>query len=724
MNIRKNNHPISMMAIWFAGPRILLLAFAMLCLASDLQASDPPHDSFNSIECVSCHTLHSAPGGTLTTVAGNSNLCQSCHVSGGSATNKAMDEADQAQPGLALPAGMSASGTSHRWDAGVTGRLNSITGNTSTGTIKSEGAYTGSNIQTYMITITRAGDVGVAEFEWNRVLKESGSGSPDGGAVAGGLVALGNGLELSFENGASSPSFNLGDGWNLFVTADVALPTNTELFKRLENGATRCSTCHDQHSQELTPFDPLAPAYAGTGTGDGRHFQRLDNDIDQMCSDCHAARHVSSALMGSHPVGVGIPSSGDFVNPSSLPLDASGNIACLTCHEVHYSGTANGLLLRINDYPTLCSECHVPAGAAASHFGASSALLWPGGQYGSSFPAITDTSQTGSCANCHYPHGWPDSVDPTVDNPSLANDFEEQQCLTCHDGSPANTDLLTEFQKASSHPLALGAALHDVVETGVVNSPGRHVECVDCHNPHEATTSTGAPGPSTSPRTADGPLAGVQGIDTSGATVAVAAYEYEVCYRCHADSSGKPAAKTSRQFPNTNVRTEFDGTAASYHPVTTAGKSSNVPSLINGWQTNSVMTCTSCHNNNSGPGTGGASPNGAHGSTWPSLLERRYETADETTYTEAKYALCFNCHNSSIIMGNDTFEFHKKHIEGADTPCNICHDPHASGYARLINFDTSVVTPDGDGRLEWQGGSNSGSCWLTCHEKEHSPKNY
>ena len=44
---------------------------------------------------------------------------------------------------------------------------------------------------------------------------------------------------------------------------------------------------------------------------------------------------------------------------------------------------------------------------------------------------------------------------------------------------------------------------------------------------------------------------------------------------------------------------------------------------------------------------------------------------------------------------------------------------------RLINFRTDVVTPDSSGRLYWQGnGNGSGSCYLTCHGKSHSPLSY
>ncbi|MBW2402108.1 MAG: cytochrome c biogenesis protein CcsA, partial [Deltaproteobacteria bacterium] len=63
---------------------------AFFCVSSGLtvpemaRALDPPHDYFsNSIDCGNCHLPHGAPGGAITRVAGNPNLCMSCHTPGG-----------------------------------------------------------------------------------------------------------------------------------------------------------------------------------------------------------------------------------------------------------------------------------------------------------------------------------------------------------------------------------------------------------------------------------------------------------------------------------------------------------------------------------------------------------------------------------------------------------------------------------------------------------------
>jgi hypothetical protein len=303
---------------------------------------------------------------------------------------------------------------------------------------------------------------------------------------------------------------------------------------------------------------------------------------------------------------------------------------------------------------------------------------------------------------------------------------EEDICLTCHNGHVASKNISAEFNKSSIHPVANRTGTHDPNESAVVSS--RHVECVDCHNPHAAKAS-GTPA---------GPLTSVRGVNRLGSEVFPAAYEYEVCFRCHGDSTGKPAAPTPRVFNNTNVRQEFNTTSTSYHPVVGTGKNSTVPSLVSGLSTNSIIKCTDCHNNNNGPGNNGSGPKGPHGSSNHHLLERQYLTQDPTSESPTSYAMCYKCHNRSSILGNQSFPRHNFHITGAgamgmggmgggnlSTPCNVCHDPHASSFAKLINFDTSVVSTNSAGRREFiSTGTYAGQCYLSCHGMNHNPCTY
>jgi len=526
-------------------------------------ATDPPHDDSQTPEiwCDTCHQTHNAPAGAITNVAGNANLCQSCHVVGGQATAKALSNADQAMPAPGLPAGITPSGTSHRWDSGPSGWVTPAGSNTSPGTIQSGGAFTGRYAKTYTLTITGGGDGGVATFSWTATTPGGGSGS----GTAGTDIALDEGISVTFADGGTSPSFVAGDTWQLYVRTDLNLPVDSDMAARVMDGKIMCSACHDQHSQTAGPFDPTAPTTPGLA---GRHFQRIDNTINQMCVDCHSARDVAAASDGSHPVGVLIPTSSDFQSPASLPLDVDGMVACMSCHDLHFTPTNDGSLTRTADTNALCTDCHTLADTAAGvHFSGSTGVLWPGGQYGSTFPEITDTGKRGFCTNCHQPHGWPDDGTPSLDftnlaveqtvevkdannmaildtaqnpsppSPSDGNDL----CLTCHDtqlyggnqGRYLDAIDWTLVQHGTGQ--ASGSSRGDLQDPYLTYSNGYSnnltLACTDCHTPHGSGNI----------------FLLRDSINGQPVSVTTAGYWWNICSSCHTNIGGKmhPASSGS-----------------------------------------------------------------------------------------------------------------------------------------------------------------------------------
>jgi predicted CXXCH cytochrome family protein len=150
--------------------------------------------------------------------------------------------------------------------------------------------------------------------------------------------------------------------------AVTPVPSSPDMATRLEGGTTMvCSTCHDQQLQTDLPFDPDASI---TAPGDaGRHYQRINNDTNQMCRDCHSDRDMNSVRTYtganlSHPVRVSLPSGdpkfhdaprepngsmqtagprfsgngvGDSNSTNNLILDANGQVQCMTCHSPHFA---------------------------------------------------------------------------------------------------------------------------------------------------------------------------------------------------------------------------------------------------------------------------------------------------------------------------------------------------------------------------------------------------
>jgi hypothetical protein len=179
---------------------------------------------------------------------------------------------------------------------------------------------------------------------------------------------------------------------------------------------------------------------------------------------------------------------------------------------------------------------------------------------------------------------------------------------------------------------------------------------------------------------------------------------------------------------------EFVPSAVSFHPVTSPGRGRDVPSLIPGLTTSSLIYCTDCHNSDTGKKSGGGGPDGPHGSNTPPLLITSYDTIDGSGESSVAYALCYRCHERSSILSNVSFSSHRQHIVNDRTPCSVCHDAHGissvqgttTSNAHLINFDTTVVFADPvTRRLEYRStGPRSGQCYLLCHGKDHSGRRY
>lgn len=729
------------------GWRWLIAGVLGLLAASGVYALDPPHDSTRNIQCVTCHALHASPGGTLNRVAGNANVCLTCHVPAGQAAARPLSASDEAFPPMPNPAGWtSGRGISHRWDSGPSGHVKTVSGNTSTGRIASSGAYTGRIEETYTITIAAGGAAGVATFNWSSLRDGSGTA-----VLSGPSVPIGSkGLSLAFANGAGTPSFIVGDQWTLYARTDLRLPLQFDTFERplwqrvmreelpdrttLGGPKVVCSTCHDQHSQKHPPFDPNAPAFSGPGmgwtaTGVGRHFQRQPNVNNEMCKVCHSARNVTSSAQGSHPVGVAIPG-GNFQSPANLPLSVETRVECMTCHAPHYqssgganAGAGDGFLLR-QAIGEMCFECHTNADrGSGSHFNTTTGALWGGSKdlaAGSEFPPHT-ADKRGACVNCHWPHGWPDRATPAQDYPRLwveRYDVDrtaktdgaggERLCFACHTSqsatalgtrpaTPATSNLETEFARGSALVAATGDVFrHPVNDNEQQNGPTglRVVECVDCHNPHKATATDRH--------------AGVAGVDLSGNPVAAGTplQQQELCFKCHGDSFNSDRPNTS------NKRLDFDTAASNsgYHPVTQAGRgqSANLAAqLLGGLATTSTIRCTDCHNSSAFSGAVGRITDsttvtvGPHGSTFAPILRAGFSRDYSSTgWNSANANLCFGCHDSTRLLSRD----------------------QASGARTNFSDESDPVGSRGKDNLHWYHLTNksvTASC-MSCHYDIHS----
>ncbi|MBL9135354.1 MAG: hypothetical protein JNK85_05780 [Verrucomicrobiales bacterium] len=467
-------------------------------------------------------------------------------------------------------------------------------------------------------------------------------------------------------------------------------------------GSSRlCLSCHDGTialGMVQSRTEPI-PMSGGITTMPNGHPAHLGTDL----SDDHPISFVYSSSLAA--------ANGQLRDPSALSGRVrleNGQLQCTTCHDPH--DDANGsFLVMPNTASALCLECHAPnQWAGSSH--ATSSRTWNGSTPDPWPHTALTTVSDNACENCHRPHsaGTPERL--------LNFATEEDNCTACHNGNVASKNVEAVFNKSSVHPIHLTTHVHDPTEDPV--NAARHVECVDCHNPH---ASNGRPA---SAPNASGALDGVTGITVDGTVTRPLQKEFELCFRCHGDSLSRGPSLINRQFPETNTRVEFSPTSASFHPVAAVGKNPDVPSLLAPWTTSSMMYCTDCHNNDQGPNAGGTGPAGPHGSAFAPILERNLVLTDNQAESATAYALCYKCHSRTSILADRSFP-HKKHVQEERSACTTCHDPHGvAGQTQLINFNLNYVTPR-NGRIEFvKTGRFNGNCTLVCHGESHNAESY
>ncbi len=432
---------------------------------------------------------------------------------------------------------------------------------------------------------------------------------------------------------------------------------------------------------------------------------------------------LGTELSDDHPVSFRYDSAlalanGELADPALIPpqarLDANNQLQCTACHDPH-NDTYGKFLVMSNINSGLCTSCHQKKGWKSSSHETSNAT-WNGSGANPWQHTPYNTVSNNGCENCHRPH--------TAGGHArlLQYAFEEDNCLVCHNGNVAGENIQRELIKSYRHAVQDYSGIHEPLENFTSGTVKKHVECADCHNPHsvKSTLSPGAPQIS-------GANQGVKGINTAGQQISEATNLYEICFKCHADYNVITTLPVTRQIAQLNTRLEFDASNPSYHPVETAGKNPNVPSLLNPYTTTKIF-CTDCHNNDDFAG-----PRGPHGSNNRYLLRKSYTTQDMTTESSTAYALCYECHSRASILGDQSFKEHKKHIVDKKAPCSACHDPHGISSTQgnflnnshLINFDVTIVLPDDQGRLRFEDqGTFKGRCYLTCHGKNHNPEGY
>ncbi len=476
-------------------------------------------------------------------------------------------------------------------------------------------------------------------------------------------------------------------------------------------------------------------------------------------------------LATSHPVSMTPVNDGQlatslFASPPSTKDPAvklvAGKVECTTCHDPHTPNldpSTPMFLARSNSGGALCLACHDPTLPQPNQLNG-----WTTGAHATATNTVPSTVGVGAygtvagdaCASCHGAHRNPVG-------PRNLKGVEEATCSPCHSGinvSPSLRNVMGEFTKVYAHPTTTVSGVDDPTEALPVNS-ARHAECPDCHNSHAAAAQAGT----ALPPTLQAALSAVSGYDTAGAQKP-ATREYQVCFKCHADSTNKPQnttyavyGRTPSRYPQGskpagypanppmppdqyNTRLQFSSTIGhnimGTSIVTTANTTLRAYMLnIDGVTSNtsrpltttSQLYCSDCHNNDQARLFGGTGPNGPHGSINTHILGLglyQEPAGGGSGNTSAGYALCNKCHNLTNIFNLPPHDPHKS------CGCTTCHDPHGviggtSGANRaMINFDTAIVSAGTTYFGYFYNGSGSGQkgCYLRCHGESHGPYTY
>ncbi len=478
-----------------------------------------------------------------------------------------------------------------------------------------------------------------------------------------------------------------------------------------------------------------------------------------------------------------------------------GNVQCTTCHEPHVQSidpVAGDFLVMNNANSALCLACHVSEPGASVNtvghsFRSQSGIIGtlghaPSGKFNTftswyksaheraSYKISTKAhlgpygnTKLNSCLSCHAPHKAPGAASLLTGpvEPVAGMDTTTANCMSCHNGgstiSPAIPNVFAEFEK-TGHPFPKGRNQHTAKESEVLNN-NRHATCVDCHDPH-ATDQT-ATFAATKIRGSQYGAIGISAAD--GATVVSPAEEqFETCLRCHGTSAGKQILPAFGYHPTRaisagdplNLISQFNTMAKSSHPVMHDSNSPlpqpslrkymlNLDGHTQGRILGSRLLCTDCHNADDNREFGGSGPNGPHGSSFPHILERRYEfsrvapgvppaagpgteilnlvPAIVDPSSSGPYSLCAKCHDLANIMTNISFSKHSVHIS-AGFSCSVCHTAHGNGASsatisgeRLVNFDLGVVAENDKAKLPVSYSRSTGTCTLKCHNVNHNP---
>lgn len=476
-----------------------------------------------------------------------------------------------------------------------------------------------------------------------------------------------------------------------------------------------CASCHNVHN--VTEGGTAAWNVARVSTPS--NTKATPADMTAFCLGCHTTTPPSATIAADTLVPYRIGFSDQSAAPYFPGWDKSGFGSLGVGETNHYTPATGG-------QPALCKNCHDPHGSDYERL-----VAWS---------APTGTEKVGVWA--------PNSGTRENDSATAAAlSSEENLCYQCHgNGSaypqaPGAADVYTPANPASgsnnTHVMSDYSGRHSDTELAAdLGGTNRHSECVDCHDPHAAKRvggtatqdmlDTSAPGsaiygawgvvPDYSDPLRDGTSnpgtynwtapATYTDVRLTGASTDMEAY---LCLKCHSGNTAQPAGQgdTALEFNPSNfsvhnvlgqsvgAQEAFTYVASDANTYTDTWEFPSIGVFQASYDQNTMLTCTSCHTNESG------NAKGPHGSTVQWLLDPAYPTDWKTSYLVVSKddpdgmngtPICQKCHNlygAGGVVSNSAHGRVSRH-GGSTNPCISCHIkvPHGWKRPRLLGYQS------------------------------------
>jgi hypothetical protein len=706
-----------------------------------------PGESYGGGDCKNCHDVHGTAnawdalvtdGGTYGYAQDDLSFCFNCHDGSPAATN-----VKQFYPVAVGGTNNTDSRSGHRVLSSVAGAT--LAQNDAVPCYDCHNPHGGSNSEPYMLEANGVNDfndastdAGMRRFCFSCHVPSDTSNGWDGsafssavGAEVEGIARTNASYKLKLPSITEHTQANTSNC--LDCHGDPHLPTGG-----VSNGGADCYACHGDYQQYMedntgTDTGSNRTTYyhhvLGGSTYDGDESDNFYSSsypgagTDVYCLSCHVDHDKFNSSKGSN-LRADLSS-----NPSAANSDYSSTSpygVCIACHSSARTkdtsnqnssyGSAQTAAMSGADYNTSahnyttsssfsdatsfnanCVKCHsdftnettdyqsASGDQFALHYSAESRIL---NAFGAAVPA-TDQLEEGFCFECHS----------TTGNPNAGSNLDAYGVAGMDDDALAIEGLWTGA--TSEHPVSSTNGVHAPDEGTSSNwnpSTNRHVECEDCHNPHEATdditdwpdntaASTANVRGSSAPAIA-GANKGVWGVTISGSSggdwdggtntfgspsapsysrVSEASYQWQLCLKCHSAygwDSSPPNVSVNLQGQTggkqTDVGTDFSPDNYAIHPIFDSGKNQPPTSANSQWQSG-----------------GSSGRRNIGGTTDTNGLSNTLTDG----WLSTSRVVCTDCHNNAVTSG--------------------ASGPHASDNEWLLaGVDANIkVTTQGDGVL-------------------------